>query len=107
MSRDSLIGALERARLVAIVRLVDHTSVVDIARTLCDAGVQFLEITVERPEGMGSVERVVSELAGRATIGAGTVLSVSDVERASDVGAQFIVTPNTNLEVIAAARERG
>jgi Entner-Doudoroff aldolase len=107
MELETLIESLERARLIAIVRLVDHANVVEIARTLCDAGVQFVEITVERPDGIRSVERVVSELSGRATIGAGTVLSVDDVARVSDVGAQFIVTPNTNPEVIAAARERG
>src|ERR1700722_15654676 len=107
MEREALIESLERARLIAIVRLVDHANVVEIARTLCDAGVQFVEITVERLDGIRSVERVASELSSRATIGAGTVLSVDDVARVSDVGAQFIVTPNMNPEVIAAARERG
>jgi 2-dehydro-3-deoxyphosphogluconate aldolase/(4S)-4-hydroxy-2-oxoglutarate aldolase len=98
---------LEQARLVAIVRLVDHANVVEIATTLCDAGVQFLEITVERPEGFGSIERVVAALGDRATIGAGTVLSVADVAKVAEVGARFIVTPDTNPSVIAGGRERG
>jgi 2-dehydro-3-deoxyphosphogluconate aldolase/(4S)-4-hydroxy-2-oxoglutarate aldolase len=97
---------LEQARLVAIVRLVDHTNVVEIATILCDAGLQFLEITVERPEGFRSIERVVAAVGGRATIGAGTVLSTADVARAADAGARFIVAPNTNPAVINAAHER-
>jgi 2-dehydro-3-deoxyphosphogluconate aldolase/(4S)-4-hydroxy-2-oxoglutarate aldolase len=98
---------LERARLIAILRLADHSNVVEIANTLCDAGIQFLEITVENLEGFRSIERVVSLVGDRATIGAGTVLSAADVVRVAEAGARFIVAPNTNPEVISAAHERG
>jgi 2-dehydro-3-deoxyphosphogluconate aldolase/(4S)-4-hydroxy-2-oxoglutarate aldolase len=98
---------LEEARLVAIVRLVDHTNAVEIATILCDAGVEFLEFTVERPDGLTSIERVVSAVGHRATVGAGTVVSTSEVSAVADAGARFIVSPDTNPEVIAAAHERG
>ena len=106
-SLDLMERGLEQARLVAIVRLVDHTNAVEIATILCDAGVQFLEFTVERPEGFRSLERAVAAVGHRATIGAGTVLSTSDVVRVSDIGARFIVSPNTNPAVIDATLERG
>jgi 2-keto-3-deoxy-6-phosphogluconate aldolase len=98
---NELEGALDRSRLVAIVRLSDHTNVLKIVETLCDAGVAFLEITVERPEGFDSLSRAVAEFADRATIGAGTVLSVENVRRVGDLGAQFVVAPNTDSAVIA------
>lgn len=98
---------LQRARLIAIVRLVDHTNAVEIASTLCDAGVRFLEVTVERAGGFHSLERVVSAVGGRAIVGAGTVLSAADVIRASTVGARFVVAPDTNRDVVNAAHERG
>jgi 2-dehydro-3-deoxyphosphogluconate aldolase/(4S)-4-hydroxy-2-oxoglutarate aldolase len=98
---------LEQARLVAIVRLVDHTNAVEIATILCDAGVQFLEFTVERPDGLRSIERVVTAVGHRATIGAGTVLSTTDVMNVAEAGARFIVAPDTNPAVISAAHERG
>lgn len=104
-SLDELEGALGRARLVAIVRLSDHTNVLAIVETLCDAGVQFLEITVERPEGYDSLARCVEKFSNRATIGAGTVLSVDSVRRVRDLGAQFVVSPNTNPDVIAECHE--
>ena len=106
-SLDLMERGLEQARLVAIVRLVDHTNAVEIATILCDAGVQFLEFTVERPEGFRSLERAVAAVGHRATIGAGTVLSTSDVVRVSEIGARFIVSPNTNPAVIDATLERG
>lgn len=99
--------ALERARLIAILRLDDHTNVVEIANILCDAGIRFLEITVENPQGVRSIERVVAALGDRATIGAGTVLSSQDVKMSAEAGAQFIVSPNTNPSVIEASHARG
>jgi Entner-Doudoroff aldolase len=98
---------LERARLVAIIRLADHAHVLDIATILAEAGVRFLEITVERPEGFTSIERVVSALGERVTIGAGTVLSRAAVNRVAGSGVRFIVSPNTNPDVITACRDRG
>lgn len=106
-SLDLMERGLEQARLVAIVRLVDHTNAVEIATILCDAGVQFLEFTIERPEGFRSLERAVAAVGHRATIGAGTVLSTADVVRVSEIGARFIVSPNTNPAVIDATLERG
>jgi len=104
---DELEERLMRARLVAIVRLADNRNVVEIVDTLCNAGVEFLEITVERPEGFDSLERVLSEHAGRAVIGAGTVLSADAVRRVAALGAQFIVSPNTDAAVIKAAHGKG
>jgi Entner-Doudoroff aldolase len=106
-SLDVMEQALERGRLVAIVRLIDHTNVVEIVTTLRNAGVAFLEITVERPEGFDSLNQVVQALGHQVTIGAGTVLSVESVKRAAALGARFIVTPNTNPAVIEAAHEQG
>jgi Entner-Doudoroff aldolase len=104
---DELEAKLLGARLVAIVRLADHRNVVKIVDTLCNAGVEFLEITVERPEGFDSLERVLSEHANRAVIGVGTVLSAEDVRRVAEIGAQFIVSPNTDAAVINAAHDNG
>jgi Entner-Doudoroff aldolase len=106
-SLEAMEDGLLKARLVAIVRLVDHANVVEIASTLCDAGVTFLEITVERPEGVRALARVVEAIGERASVGAGTVLSVQAVAEVAEVGARFIVTPNTDPAVIAASRERG
>ncbi|MGA7836318.1 MAG: bifunctional 4-hydroxy-2-oxoglutarate aldolase/2-dehydro-3-deoxy-phosphogluconate aldolase [Acidimicrobiales bacterium] len=107
MSLDDLQAHLLRARLVAIVRLADHQHVSEIVDTLCNAGVEFLELTVERPEGFASLERVLATHGDRAVIGAGTVLTSDDVRRVAGLGAQFVVSPNTDASVIATAHELG
>lgn len=106
-SLDELQERLLRARLVAIVRLGDHRNVVEIVDALCNAGVEFLELTIERPEGFESLERVISTHGERAIIGAGTVLASDDVRRVAALGARFIVSPNTDASVIATAHELG
>ena len=70
-------------------------------------GVEFLELTVERAEGFASLERVLSSHGDRAIIGAGTVLAADDVRRVAWLGAQFIVSPNTDPAVISTAHEHG
>lgn len=102
---DELELGLDQSRLVAIVRLSDHANVLKIVETLCEVGVKFLEITVERPEGFDSLGKAIAAFGQQATIGAGTVLSVESVSRVSDLGAQFVVTPNTDPAVIGACRD--
>jgi 2-dehydro-3-deoxyphosphogluconate aldolase / (4S)-4-hydroxy-2-oxoglutarate aldolase len=104
---DELQEHLLRTRLVAIVRLENHHNVVEIVDALCNAGVEFLELTVERAEGFASLERVIKSHGDRAIIGAGTVLAADDVRRVAAFGAQFIVSPNTDPSVITAAHELG
>ncbi len=107
MTLDEMQARLLRARLVAIVRLEDHRNVIEIVDALCNAGVEFLEVTIERPEGFASLERVLSMHGDRALIGAGTVLTAEDARRVAELGARFIVSPHTDPSVIAAAHERG
>ena len=94
-------------RLVAILRLNDHANVVEIADTLVRAGVQCLEVTIERPSGLAALADVVGAIGERAYVGAGTVLRLSEVQAIVDVGARFLVTPDTNADVIAAGTARG
>lgn len=104
---DEMAEGLRESRLVAIIRLNDHGPVVEIAETLIDAGVRYLEVTIERPSGVDALTRVASACGGRAVVGAGTVLRATDVLRVADAGARFVVTPNVDDDVIDTARGRG
>ncbi len=104
---DELAQDLERSRLIAILRLSDHSNAVEIATTLCDAGVRFLEVTVENPQGFESIGRLVEAVGDRAIVGAGTVLNPVDVARVHEAGARFVVSPHTSPAVIGAAHDLG
>lgn len=98
---------IRESRLIAILRLQDHANVVEIATTLVRAGVRCLEVTIERPSGLAALADVVAALGEEAYVGAGTVLRPSEVQAVADVGARFLVMPDTNVEVITAGATRG
>ncbi len=92
-------------RLVAIVRLSDHGHALAISDVLVAGGVRFIEVTVEHPDGLASVAAIWARHGRHVHVGAGTVLTAEMAHRVAASGASFIVTPNTNISVIAAAKE--
>jgi Entner-Doudoroff aldolase len=100
-------GRIRAARVVAVLRLRDHTRAVEVAETLAAGGVTALEFTLDDPGGIGAIERVAARLGGDVLVGAGTVTEVAQVAAARDAGARFIVSPHTDPAVIAAANGAG
>jgi Entner-Doudoroff aldolase len=106
-AQEEVAAAIQEHRLIAILRLRDHSRVLDIATTLVENGIRVLEITLDHPVGLRSVERVAASLAGRAMVGAGTVMDVASVRSARDAGARFCVCPHLDPDVLAAANDAG
>ncbi|WP_262927707.1 bifunctional 4-hydroxy-2-oxoglutarate aldolase/2-dehydro-3-deoxy-phosphogluconate aldolase [Microbacterium sp. NIBRBAC000506063] len=75
------------------------------ARTLFDAGVMTLEITLTLDGAEEAIAQVVQEAPAGALVGAGTVNTEADVDRAVDAGAQFLVTPALTASVAHAHRQ--
>lgn len=93
--------------IMAILRGVAPAEAASIGRVLLDAGIDLLEVPLNSPRPFDSIRALRDALSERATIGAGTVLHSDDVERAANAGAQFIVSPNTNPEIIGASLRSG
>jgi 2-dehydro-3-deoxyphosphogalactonate aldolase len=89
--------------VVAILRGITPAEVEDVVEAIIAAGVTLIEVPLNSPDPFASIERMAKHCAGRAIIGAGTVLSVADVQQCKDVGAQIIVSPNMRHDVIAAS----
>lgn len=99
--------ALARFPLVAILRGVTPDEVVGIAAELVAAGFTLIEVPLNSPDPIESISRLVTAFGDRALIGAGTVLSVEQVEAVAAVGGKLIVSPNCDVAVIRAARRLG
>ena len=100
-------AALARCPLIAILRGVTPDEVVAVGEALFDAGFRLIEVPLNSPDPLDSIARLAKAFAGRAVIGAGTVLSAVDVAAVQAAGGTMIVSPNTNIEVIAATSEAG
>jgi 2-dehydro-3-deoxyphosphogalactonate aldolase len=100
-------GALEACPLVAILRGVRPPEVVAICEALHEAGLRAVEIPMNSPAPLESVALAARALAGRMTIGAGTVLSAAVVDEVMAAGGLFVVSPNVDPEVIGRANRLG
>jgi 2-dehydro-3-deoxyphosphogluconate aldolase / (4S)-4-hydroxy-2-oxoglutarate aldolase len=103
MERGELIQEMGRTRLVAVVRSKSAEEALATAKAVAEGGVQFIEITFSVPSALDVIEILVAE--GRLHVGAGTVLSNEEAEEAIGTGAQFIVSPSLELNLIPICHE--
>lgn len=89
--------------VIAILRGVRPSEVVEVAQALFDAGIRVIETPLNSPNPFDSIARLSKVFGGRCLCGAGTVLSIHDVDRVQAAGGKLIVTPNTDSEVIERA----
>ncbi|MFG3257229.1 bifunctional 4-hydroxy-2-oxoglutarate aldolase/2-dehydro-3-deoxy-phosphogluconate aldolase [Streptomyces sp. NPDC048172] len=96
--------ALERHGLVAILRTRRPAApLLDVVRTLADAGVRLIEITVPTPGSLAAIRRAAGEFEGAVHLGAGTVTTLDEVAAVHEAGGSFVVSPHTDPELIRAA----
>ena len=100
LTKFEVIKKLQTDKIVGIVRLNDSSNLVDLARVLQDAGVNFLEITLTTPNAFEAIEKISQTLDDDFYVGAGTVTTLDLAEKAIKSGAKFIVSPNFKKEVI-------
>lgn len=90
----------DAAPIIAIMRNLPAEFLSVIAETYFQAGLTCLEITMNSPGAVENIEKLSRAYAGRLNIGAGTVCTKHDLDKALAANAQFIVTPIINKEVI-------
>ena len=101
----NVLERLIESHAIAIVRGPDQKTGQDIADAILNAGMTCIEITLTNPGAF----RIIESLANRegVCVGVGTVLTPADVLRAKEAGAAFIVSPNTDPDVIAQTKKEG
>jgi 2-dehydro-3-deoxyphosphogluconate aldolase/(4S)-4-hydroxy-2-oxoglutarate aldolase len=104
MQRKSALETILSNKIVAVVRSPDGGILVDVAKALAAGGVTCLEITFTVPNALEVLKAVRSAMGDAVTLGAGTVLDPETARAAILAGAEFIVAPNTNPEVIQLCR---
>ena len=98
---------LEECPLIAIIRGVTPEEAESIGQAIIDAGIRMIEVPLNSPDPLRSIERLSARFGDRALIGAGTVLMAEEVPNVRAAGGGIIVSPNTNPAVIAASVAEG
>ena len=101
MSRTEQLQRVLDQGIVAVVRSPDSHRLVDVAKALADGGVGIMEITFTVPNALEVIRQVRHQMGDNVLLGAGTVLDPETARAAILAGAEFIVAPTLNREIIA------
>ncbi|SNT75485.1 2-dehydro-3-deoxy-6-phosphogalactonate aldolase [Paracoccus seriniphilus] len=93
--------------IIAILRGITPDQAEEVATVLIDAGISKIEVPLNSPQPFDSIQKILKIAGERAIVGAGTVLTVEDVQQLSSIGGQMVVSPDCNPEVIAATKAIG
>ena len=98
---------LQAHPVVAILRGITPDTVLDVTQVLFDAGFRVIEVPLNSPQALRSIETIHRVLGQRVLVGAGTVLTPEQVDACALAGATLILSPNMNPRVIGRSREHG
>lgn len=88
-------------RVIAISRGAEGAELDKLVRALYEGGIKLAEVTLNSPGALKSISRLREIYDGKLHIGAGTVLNLQAAKEAAAAGAEFIVTPNIDKDVIS------
>ena len=97
----------EQRHLIAILRGITPAETIPVCEALVAAGITMIEVPLNSPEPLASIGAAAKLFVGRAEIGAGTVLTIKDVDAVANAGGTFIVSPDTFADVIVRTRDKG
>ena len=92
---------------VAILRGIINEEVPAVCDVLYEAGIRIMEIPLNSPAAVASIAIAAGHCNGKMAVGAGTVLTVEDVNAVAQAGGTFIISPNTDIDVIRETKKLG
>ncbi len=105
MSREEIVKNLIDNGIVAVVRTRHPDKLIKIAEAIYEGGIKHIEITMTVPNALKMIEQVRSSASAEIIIGVGSVLDSDTAQKAIDAGAQFVVSPIFNKDIIVTAHK--
>jgi 2-dehydro-3-deoxyphosphogluconate aldolase/(4S)-4-hydroxy-2-oxoglutarate aldolase len=100
MKAEQVYKLIREEKIIAIARGVRIDQVVNVAEAILAGGIKMLEVTCNTEGVFEMIELLRDKMAGKMCIGAGTVTTTQLAEKAICAGAEFVIAPDTNTEVI-------
>lgn len=110
---ENILLKIEEEKIIAIVRGVSKEKLIPLAQAMYDGGIRFIECTYDADgkttdeEIASSIEMLAHHFDGKMYVGAGTVLTEKQVELTKKAGGKFIISPDTNPDIIRKTKEEG
>jgi 2-dehydro-3-deoxyphosphogluconate aldolase/(4S)-4-hydroxy-2-oxoglutarate aldolase len=103
MTKPEIIQRLLNPGIIAIIRADSSEGLVEAAGALLAGGVATMEVTMTTPDALRVIADISARFGNEVLIGVGSVIDPETVQAAVSAGAEFVVTPTTKPDVIAAA----
>ena len=110
---EEIIKKIQKEKIITIVRGVSKEKIIPLAKAMYDGGIRLIECTydasgiISDEETATNIEMLVKHFGSEMVVGAGTVLTEKQVELTQKAGGKFIISPDTNPEVIKKTKELG
>jgi 2-dehydro-3-deoxyphosphogluconate aldolase / (4S)-4-hydroxy-2-oxoglutarate aldolase len=105
VTKEQVLGAILQTKVVAVIRMKDAARLADVAAALGRGGVRALEITMTVPGAVEIIREMARTKAPGRLVGAGTVLDAGTATDVIAAGADFVVSPITDMATVQACRE--
>lgn len=111
--KSHIVSAIEAHKIIAILRGIPAEKLIPTAEALLRGGIRLLEITydasakISDEETANSIRTLADHFKGKLLIGAGTVMTTKQVRLTAESGGCFIISPNTDREIIKACNDFG
>jgi 2-dehydro-3-deoxyphosphogalactonate aldolase len=100
-------SALAACPLIAILRGIRPNDAEAVCQALIDAGLRVIEVPLNSPDPFDSIALLARRFGSQALIGAGTVMTLADLERVQQAGGRLMVTPHSAPGLVRAAKAYG
>ncbi|GGI39003.1 bifunctional 4-hydroxy-2-oxoglutarate aldolase/2-dehydro-3-deoxy-phosphogluconate aldolase [Mammaliicoccus stepanovicii] len=101
------LNTIKESKIIAIIRNANPDDILPITKTLYNAGIRAIEVTMNSPKALESIELLSTEMKDKVIVGAGTVLDSETARLAILSGASFILSPTVNKETIKMTKRYG
>jgi 2-dehydro-3-deoxyphosphogluconate aldolase/(4S)-4-hydroxy-2-oxoglutarate aldolase len=103
MEKREVFGRMLSEALIPIIRVASASEAIDVANAIKEGGVSLIEVTMSVPGAIDVIKELARKYKDGIIMGAGTVLDPETGRAALLAGAQFIVSPTLNLDLIQLA----
>ena len=104
MRREEVLDIILSTKVIAVIRMSDTGKLARVVEAIKKGGVRAIEIAMTTPSALDLIAEMAKRKSAGTVVGAGTVLDAATAEKVIRAGAEFVVSPVTNFDVIAACR---